>query len=136
MNQTLQHAYKNTHMLLLSDIKSNSSLSLIITNRNRSDTLLISVYVSCLLMYFLHIVIVLTKLLLIFTWMCVRLSESNLAEPGLWHAAGPPGHLSVLLRGEDMGRTGGTVPAPHRMEGQSGWPQIHRTAGQQPNTLK
>lgn len=107
-------------MLLLSDIKSNSSLSLIITNRNRSDTVLISIYVSCLLMYFFF----------------VRLSESNLAEPGLWHAAGPPGHLSVLLRGEDMGRTGGTVPAPHRMEGQSGWPQIHRTAGQQPNTLK
>lgn len=61
--------------------------------------------------------------------LCV--SESNLAEPGLWHAAGPPGHLSVVLRGEDLGRTRGTVPAPHRMEGQPRWPPIHGTAGQQ-----
>lgn len=60
------------------------------------------------------------------------LPESYLAEPGLWHAARSAGHLSVLLRCEDMGRTGRAVPAPHRMEGQSGRPQIHRTAGQQP----
>lgn len=78
----------------------------------------------------LTILIILTKRLLNF----VYVSESNLAEPGLWHAARPSGHLSVLLCGEDLGRTGGTVPAPHRMEGQSGWPQIHRTAGQQPHT--
>lgn len=69
--------------------------------------------------------------LLILMCMCLYAVESNLAEPGLWHAARPSGHLSVLLRGQDLGRTGGTVSAPHRMEGQSGRPQIHRTAGQQ-----
>lgn len=69
-------------------------------------------------------------------YVCVYFSESNLAEPGLWHAAGPSGHLSVLLCGEDLGRTGGTVSAPHRVEGQSGWPQIHRTAGQQPHNIQ
>lgn len=48
---------------------------------------------------------------------CVYLLESNLAEPGLWHAPRPSGHLSVLLCGENLGRAEGTVPAPHRMEG-------------------
>lgn len=66
--------------------------------------------------------------------MSVFVSESDLAEPRLWHAAGPSGHLSVLLRGADMGRTGGTISAPYRMEGQSGWPQIHRAAGQRTHT--
>lgn len=67
---------------------------------------------------------------------CVYFSESDLAEPGLWHAARPSGYLSVLLRGEDLGRTGGTVSAPHRMEGQSGWPQIHGAAGQLPHNIQ
>lgn len=89
--------------------------------------------VSCNVGYLctLTTLIVLTKCLQIITCVSVCLSEPNLAEPGLWHAARPPGHVSVLLRSEDLGWTGGTVPAPHRMEGQPGWPQIHGTAGQQ-----
>lgn len=59
--------------------------------------------------------------------------ESHLAQPGLWHAARPAGHLSVVLCGENLGRTGGTVSASHRMEGQSGWPEIHGAAGQAPH---
>lgn len=71
-----------------------------------------------------------------FMYLCACSLEPYLAELGLWHATRPPGHLSVLLCGEDMGRTRGTVSAPHRMEGQSGWPQIHRTAGQQAHNVQ
>lgn len=63
-------------------------------------------------------------------------SESNLEEPGLWHVARPPRHLRFLLRGEDMGGTGGAVSAPDRVEGQLGWSQIHRTAGQQSKPIQ
>lgn len=64
---------------------------------------------------------------------CPVCSESNVEESGLWHVAGPPRHLCVLFCSEDMGGAGGTLSAPDRMEGQLGWSQIRRTAGQRVN---
>lgn len=52
-----------------------------------------------------------------------------MAQFGLCHAPGPVGHIGVVFCGSDLGRTRRTVPTADRVEGELGWPEIHRTAG-------